>query len=99
MGIILKTTIESEKTFYEMLSSSTEVRLKDLCRKLPRNTVYRCINNLLQMQELLGKELITKKAGICKKTSMPILLLERKAEIQVEACPGGAFVCFSQGHN
>jgi hypothetical protein len=99
MCLVLRATTESEKTFYELLRCNAVISIKDICRKVPRKMAYKYLKDLLAIQERMGNAIVEKKAGICQKTSMPIILLERKTGIEIDNTPHGTFIYLSEANN
>lgn len=96
LNLVLRTTLETETMFYELLRSNPEISLKDMCRKVPKKMAYKYLKSLLEMQEKLGKVIIEKRAGTCKRTGMPVMILEKKIGIFLESLNDGAFVYFAE---
>lgn len=94
--LVFRATNESEIRFYELLRNNALISVKDICRKVPRKMAYKYMKDLLEMQERLGSQIIEKKAGICSRTSMPIVVLERKMEVELEELPNSTLVFFSK---
>ena len=89
MCLIIKTTRNSEKEFYEHLRGNAELSMKELCKKIPRTMAYKYLKDLLSIQKNIGKALIWKKSAVCPKTGMPIILVETNTNIQIEDSGAG----------
>jgi hypothetical protein len=94
MFLVLRTITDSEKRFYGLLRDNVQISIKDLCRKIPGRIVYQYLRNLLEMQGRTSQEIIRRKAGLCDKTRLPIVLLERKISIDVVDFPNCSYIYF-----
>ena len=82
--IILRLVSESEKEFFRMLEGNVNINLKQIYMQISRRRTYKMINLLFHIQERVGFEIIDKKPGFDEISKLPIVILERKANIWVE---------------
>ena len=82
--IVIRLTSNSEREFFKLLESNSSINLKQVYMRISRKKTYKMINLLLNIQNKAGFEIIRKKAGFDEISSLPIIILERKANIWVE---------------
>jgi hypothetical protein len=79
----MRLTSFSEKKFFEMIKNDSKVNLKDLCRKICRNQVFKILKRFELLQKHLNTIIFERTAEMCIITGLPIISLKFNMKTEI----------------